>query len=239
MGRYVLLLNTDAFISSDTLRKTVSFMDAHPQCGVLGVKLVSGDGTLLRSFWSFPTPWNVWGAANAGWVQRVFLPGKHRRENISWDYTSALECDWVPGCYYLTRREVIQQVGLFDPRFFLYYEEIDHCRAVRGAGWSVIYYPFTQVVHLVGESARSEAPLDSNRQLAGPLSESELLYFRKHYGILGVLLAVAVTGLNNAITVGMGLFWFRNMARAAVAARHSWKMLKVLAATGLGAHSTR
>ena len=70
------------------------------------------------------------------------------------------ECDWVPGCYYLVRREVIERVGLFDPRYFLYYEEVDHCRAVRQAGWSVIYYPFTQVVHIAGESARVRGAVD-------------------------------------------------------------------------------
>jgi N-acetylglucosaminyl-diphospho-decaprenol L-rhamnosyltransferase len=63
---------------------------------------------------------------------------------MSWDHASVRECDWVPGCYYLVRREVIDRVGLFDPRYFLYYEEVDHCRRVRQAGWSVIYYPFTR-----------------------------------------------------------------------------------------------
>ena len=58
-GRYVLLLNTDAFVGSDTLQKTVDFMDAHPGYGVLGVKLVGRDGSLQPSCRYFPTPWNV------------------------------------------------------------------------------------------------------------------------------------------------------------------------------------
>jgi GT2 family glycosyltransferase len=58
-GRYVLLLNTDAFVSPDTLQKTVDFMDSHPRCGVLGVKLVGLDGLLQPSCRYFPTPWNV------------------------------------------------------------------------------------------------------------------------------------------------------------------------------------
>ena len=63
------------------------------------------------------------------------------------------ECDWVPGCYYLVRREVVDRIGLFDPRYFLYFEEVDHCRRVRQAGWRVVYYPDTQVLHIGGESA--------------------------------------------------------------------------------------
>ncbi len=58
-GRYVLLLNTDAFVEPDTLQKTVEYLDRHSNCGVLGVRLVGEDGSLQPSCRSFPTPWNV------------------------------------------------------------------------------------------------------------------------------------------------------------------------------------
>ena len=58
-GRYILLLNPDAFVSPDTLAKTVGFMDDHPRSGVLGVKLVDENGYLQPSVFRFPTPWNV------------------------------------------------------------------------------------------------------------------------------------------------------------------------------------
>jgi GT2 family glycosyltransferase len=137
-GRYVLLLNTDAFVAPDTLVKTVAFMNINASCGVLGVKLVGADGTLQPSCRYFPTPWNVF-------LQRSglsrFFPNRRLVDDMAWDHASIRHCDWVPGCYYLVRTEVIRQVGLFDPRFFLYYEEVDHCRAVCAAGWQVIYYP--------------------------------------------------------------------------------------------------
>src|SRR5262245_23778385 len=136
-GRYVLLLNTDAFVAPDTLRKTVSFMDVHPHCGVLGVKIVGEDGAPQWSCPVFPSPW---GLNNLRWLWRRCFSGSQVKET-GWDHTSERECDYVLGCFYLTRREVIEQVGLFDPRYFLYFEETDHCRAVRQAGWSVIYYP--------------------------------------------------------------------------------------------------
>src|SRR5262249_21858662 len=163
-GRYVLLLNTDAFIAPDTLQKTVEFMDAHPRCGVLGVKLVGRDGALQPSCRYFPTPWNLF-LASTGLAR--FFHGTRLVDDMSWDHASVRECDWVPGCYYLVRREVIDRVGLFDPRYFLYYEEVDHCRATRQAGWSVVYYPFTQVVHIGGESAATEGRLTrSGRQIS-------------------------------------------------------------------------
>jgi N-acetylglucosaminyl-diphospho-decaprenol L-rhamnosyltransferase len=241
-GRYILLLNTDALVASDTLQKTVEFMDAHPEYGVLGVKLVGPDGKLQPSCRYFPTPWNLFVISNriGEWLSRRFFPGTRLVDDMSWDHASVRECDWVPGCYYLVRREVIDRVGLFDPRFFLYYEEVDHCRAVRQAGWRVIYYPFTQVVHIGGESAKSEPLLTQSAGQILPLHiESQLLYFRKHYGAIGVLVAVFLATLGNVITACGGLARQRDDARRAAAARHAWTMFKLLIDTSLASRATR
>jgi N-acetylglucosaminyl-diphospho-decaprenol L-rhamnosyltransferase len=241
-GRYVLLLNTDAVVASDTLQKTVEFMDAHPRFGVLGVKLVGQDGALQPSCRYFPTPWNLFVVSNrlGGWIGRRFFPGTRLVDDMSWDHASVRECDWVPGCYYLVRREVIERVGLFDQRYFLYYEEVDHCRAVQQAGWSVVYYPFTQVVHMGGESAKSEGLLtQSGRQIPPLQIESQLLYFRKHYGAWGVLAAVLLAMLGDVITACGSLLRRRDDARSAAAARHAWTMVKLLVDTGLASRATR
>lgn len=182
-GHYILLLNTDAFVSDDTLIKTLEYMDTHPRCGVLGVRLIGRDGTLQPSCRYFPTLLNTF-IANSG-LSRLF-PWVRAVDDMNWDHRSTRECDWVPGCYYLVRREVIDQVGLFDPRYFLYFEEVDHCRAVKAAGWSVVYFHDTEVVHIGGESAKSDAKLTAgSRQISALQIESELLYFRKHAGLLG------------------------------------------------------
>jgi N-acetylglucosaminyl-diphospho-decaprenol L-rhamnosyltransferase len=96
---------------------------------------------------------------------------------------------------------VIDQVGLFDPRYFLYFEEVDHCFAAKKAGWDVVFYPHTTVVHLGGESAKSDGAITSSgRQLEALQIESELLYFRKNYGLgtvwSSVLLTVLADGIN-------------------------------------------
>lgn len=195
-GRYALLLNTDAFVAPNTLASTLDYMEAHPECGVLGVRLNGRDGELQPSCRYFPTPLNVFltrtGLARLmPWVQPV--------DDMTWDHASVRECDWVPGCYYLIRREVLDQVGLFDPRFFLYYEEVDHCKRVKEAGWKVVYYPHTSVVHIGGESAKSEGKLTSaGRQISGLQIESELLYFRKHHGLAGLLGHMALVMLGDA-----------------------------------------
>jgi len=190
-GRYVLLLNTDAFIAPDTLRRTVAYMNAHADCGVLGVRLVGRNGALQPSCRYFPTPWNLF-VARAGLSR--WLPVRRPIDDMAWDHASVRECDWVPGCYYLVRREVLDQLGLFDPRFFLYCEEVDHCRRVKAAGWKVVFYPDTTVVHIGGESAQTVGALSAaGRQVSDLQVESELLYFRKHYGWAGLWFHLALT----------------------------------------------
>jgi N-acetylglucosaminyl-diphospho-decaprenol L-rhamnosyltransferase len=236
-GRYVLLLNTDAFVAPDTLTKTVQFIDEHPRCGVLGVKLVNEDGTLQPSCRYFPTPWNTF-LKSTGLAR--FSPRTRFVDDMAWDHASVRECEWVPGCYYLVRREVIEQVGLFDPRYFLYCEEIDHCRAVRKAGWSVIFYPFTQVVHIGGESALSEGALNRvGRQISTLQVESELLYFRKHHGVTGVLAATCLAVLSDTLKACNGLVRHQEWSRASTASRHLWVTFQRLFATGLASRPTR
>jgi len=236
-GRYALLLNTDAFVSADTLVKTVQFMDAHPRCGVLGVKLVGSDGSLQPSCRYFPTPWNVFIQATG--LSR-FFPRSRLVDDMSWDHASIRQCDWVPGCYYLVRSEVIHQVGLFDQRYFIYYEEVDHCRRVKAAGWDVTYFPYTHVVHIGGESAKSQGRLTSSgRQLSAFQIESELLYFRKTYGITGVLAAVALTAIADIISALKFILKGWNVQNAGSAINHIATTLKLLAFTKFGSRPTR
>ncbi len=196
-GEYVLLLNTDAFVAQDTLHKTVAYMDAHPECGALGVKLVGRDGVLQPSCRYFPTPLNIF-LRRTG-LNRL-LPWVRMVDDMGWDHASARNCDWVPGCYLLIRRTVIEQIELFDPRYFLYYEEVDWCLAVKKAGWQIHYFPDTTVVHIGGESAKSDSEITAGgRQIEALQIESELLYFRKNYGVGAVLLNVLLHTLADLI----------------------------------------
>ena len=236
-GRYLLLLNTDAFVAPDTLTRTVEFMDANPDCGVLGVRLVGRDGELQPSCRYFPTPWNVF--LNRTGLAR-FFPRVRMIDEMDWDHASVRECDWVPGCYLLVRRELIDQVGLFDPRFFLYFEELDHCFAARKAGWKVMYYPDTQVVHIGGESAKSDAALTSSgRQIASLQIESELLYFRKNHGVAGVLASVLLTTATDAILLLKHLLKGREAAALPAYWQNVGAVWRLFARTRWGATPTR
>ena len=236
-GRYLLLLNTDAFVSPDTLVKTLNFMKQSPRCGILGVKLVGEDGSLQPSCRYFPTPWNVFLAANG--LGR-FFPHTRLVDDMSSDHGSIRECDWVPGCYYLVRREVIDQIGLFDPKLFLYYEEVDHCCRARQAGWKVTYYADTEVVHIGGESAKTDAALTSaGRQIAALQIESELLYFRKHYGLPGLMASIVLTACSALLAVLKDAFWPGKPGHRSGAREKLAIVLSLLRATRWASQSTR
>lgn len=236
-GRYVLLLNTDAFVEQDSLIKTTAYMDNHPKCGILGARLVGRDGVLQPSCRYFPTPWNNF-LARAGLSK--YFPKAPLVDDMDWDHDATRSCDWVPGCFYLIRREVINQVGLFDPRYFLYYEEVDHCLAAKKAGWEVHYFSGTTVVHIGGESAKSEGELtDSGRQISTLQIESELLYFRKNHGILGVVNAVVLSVAADVILSVKWLLKGRHPSGLAAYAKHAIQVLSVFLRTSWGSRPTR
>ena len=196
-GDYILLLNTDAFVATDTLEKTIQYMHVNPQCGVLGVKLLGREGDLQPSCRYFPTPLNMFVKREG--LHHIF-PTVKLVDDIDWDSNLTQDCDWVPGCYYLVKREVIDKVGLFDPAYFLYYEEVDHCYAVKKAGWKVTYFAETSVVHIGGESAKSVGKVTSSGRQLNKLSvESELIYFRKNYGVLTCVLQISLILLSDII----------------------------------------
>jgi hypothetical protein len=102
----------------------------------------------------------------------------------------AAEIDWVPGAYSIIRAEALESVGYFDPRFFLYYEEVDLCKRIKNAGYSIWYWPDIVVVHIGGESSRQVRSLQLSRtgtQLTLWRMRSMLLYYRKHHGLFAWL----------------------------------------------------
>jgi N-acetylglucosaminyl-diphospho-decaprenol L-rhamnosyltransferase len=240
-GRYVLLLNTDAFVAPDTLSKTVSYMDQNPQCGILGVRLEGRDGVLQPCARYFPTTVNAF-LARIG-LQR-FFKRIQMVDDMDWDHRSIRHCDWVVGCYYLVRKEVIDQIGLFDPRYFLYYEEVDHCFAAKNAGWDVVFYPHTTVVHIGGESAKSEGAItQSGRQLQALQVESELLYFRKNHGLPLCLLHMALSFLADFILttkfVVKALVYRKSLVGVGDPWRHTVLMSTLFFRTGWATRPTR
>ena len=236
-GEFVLLLNTDAFMQPDSLRVALDVMRRHPRCGVVGVRLTGEDGGLQPSCRYFPTPFNVF--LNRTGLARLF-PWVRLVDDMAWDHMGERECDWVPGCFFLVRRAVVGEVGLFDPRYFLYMEEVDLCKRVKEAGWLVMYTGATSTVHLGGESARSDSAItQAGRQISELQIESELLYYRKHSGISGLMSHLLLVHMGDVILAIKNIFRGRGVTAARSCFENGAKVRQVLGLTQWAKNPTR
>jgi len=186
-GRYVVLLNSDAFLCAGSLRAAVEHMERSPQVGLAGGQLTGRDFSLQPSARMFPNLISdifvLTGLAAKFPRSRIF--GRFDR---TWaDPSVPSEVDWVPGAFSIIRAEVLREIGLFDPRFFLYAEEVDLCRRIKKAGHQIWYWPDVRVIHIGGESSRGvDGPEISaaGRQIVRWRMRSTLLYYRKHHGAM-------------------------------------------------------
>jgi GT2 family glycosyltransferase len=208
-GRYVLLLNSDAFIAPGVLENTVSYMDDNPGIGVLGCRLTNPDGTLQPSARMLPGLLNKI-LHTSGLASRFPRSRFFGRVDFSWwDHAAPRSVGWVVGAFFMIRRQVIEEIGSLDERYFLYFEEIDFCRTARRAGWDVVFYPGASVVHLGGQSSAgtSQRRSSSGRQLTSIRITSELRYYRKWSGSLAAALIAGMEISWNAVV------WLRNLFR--------------------------
>jgi hypothetical protein len=184
-GQYLVLLNSDAFLRPGALRLAMEHMDANPRAGLGGARLIGRQEEWQPSARMFPSLINevltITGLSHKYAKSRFF--GRFDR---TWaDAGAAAEVDWVPGAFSIVRADLLRTVGPFDPAFFLYYEEVDLCRRIKSAGYSIWYWPDVVVVHIGGESSRQVKTLSmssSGAQLALWRMRSMLLYYRKHHG---------------------------------------------------------
>jgi GT2 family glycosyltransferase len=203
-GRYVLLLNSDAFLAQGVLDMTIEYMDDHPNIGVLGCKLTDPDGTLQPSARMLPGPVNkmlhITGLAARFSKSRFF----GRVDYTWWDHSEPRTVGWVVGAYFLIRRETMENIGVLDERYFLYFEEIDYCLTARRAGWEVVFYPHAEIVHIGGQSTIKVPGKISakGRQMISIRLTSEFRYYRKMYGWLRLLSIVIIeSGWNATVFV--------------------------------------
>ena len=151
-GRYVLILNADAWLVGDALAQLVAFADEHPEAAMIGPRLTNPDGSLQRSVRGFPT---VWRLATEYFFLRKLAP---RSRLLNAFYGAGFEHDRVRGvevvmgaCMFV-RRDAIAEIGTLDESFFLFSEETDWCYRFAQAGWKVLFFPGAECVHVGGAS---------------------------------------------------------------------------------------
>jgi len=175
-GTYILLLNPDVLLPVGGLERAVAFMEAHPEAGALGVRQVHPEGQLQRSVRGFPTPLAVWWELIA--LSRLF-PGSRffGAYRMTWfDYAHVAEVDQPMGTFLLIRRAAMDQVGLLDEAFPIFFNEVDWCLRCKRAGWKIYFTPEVEIVHYGGASTvqvGAAMAWESRRGLLG--------FYAKHY----------------------------------------------------------
>ena len=216
-GRYVFFLNPDTVVMGDALATMVGTMEEHPDVGVVGPQLRYGDGSLQSSRRRFPTFGSAlfestplaWHWPDNPWARRYRMEdqvagirsqkaGGRGQDEVAADSLDSTgeEVDWLVGAALLTRRIVLDQVGVFDEGYFMYSEELDWCRRVKMAGWRVMYLMSAQIVHYEGKSSEQVVAARHIR-----FQTSKVRYFRKFHGRL------AATALRAFLLAAFAVEW--------------------------------
>ncbi len=208
LGSMFALVNSDALVHPGCLETLAEYLDQHPEVGLVGPRVVGGDGLLQRSCRHLPGVWNTLCRALA--LDRAFggrwifsgyevSPAQHAVLH---------EAAVLSGCFCMARRSAVEQVGGLDERFFFYGEDIDWCRRFKQCGWKLMFVPQATATHFGGGST-SKAPLRYSIEIL----RATLAYWRKHHGGAGEVVCRGLLVLHHGLrllvrsgrrAVGMG-----------------------------------
>ena len=188
-SEYVYLLNPDAEVKDGALRSIVAFLDEHPRCGIAGSRIYNRDGSIQESCGEFDT-WTGAFLRSSAWGEWPFLReyanGASLRE---WGHSNERRVDLAIVAALAIRRSLIDEIGPFDERFFLYHEEVDFAKRAAEAGWETWYVPASEAIHEGMGSARGQYSVEGRKQI------SRRKYWIKHHGVLWyVALVTALVG---------------------------------------------
>ena len=206
-GEFVLLLNPDTLVEEDTFSKCLAFMDAHPDAGALGVKLIDGSGKYLpESKRGFPSPW----VAFCKTVGLSAIFPKSRLFNGYYmgylDPEKSHAVDVLVGAFMFIRRTALDKAGLLDEAFFMYGEDIDLSYRIKAAGFENYYFPDTKIIHYKGESTKK-----GSLNYVRTFYQAMIIFTRKHFS--GSSAGLFIFMLQAAIWLRAGVTLGRNFAR--------------------------
>ncbi|MGB8358343.1 MAG: glycosyltransferase family 2 protein [Bacteroidales bacterium] len=156
-GDFILILNPDTVVEPDSIKVAMTFMQAHPDAGAAGARMVNGDGNFLpESKRGFPSPltsfFRLTGIGKL-FPRSAFFNAYYLGHLSEYEVCKA---DILTGAFMLIRREALDRAGLFDTAFFMYGEDIDLCWRIRKAGFFNYYLPEVRITHFKGRSAMTD-----------------------------------------------------------------------------------
>lgn len=199
-GKYILLLNPDTVLSRNFLEKLFNFIKEFSDCSIAGVKIIDTNDKHQPSSWKKMSLLTVF--------FENLLPYQLSIKLVTKNSTTLTQVENVCGACMLIRRDVFEELGGFDERFFLYYEEIDFCLRANQRGYKVYYNPYVEVVHFASKSSSNHREI-----FFFNLYNNKLLFIRKHYSypfyIVAFILVLIGLSLRAAISFIAGCLSFR------------------------------
>lgn len=176
-GKYILLLNPDTVVGEDTLDKTFSYMEAHPETGGLGIRMFDGRGNFLpESKRGLPSPmvafYKIFGLSALFPKSKRF--GQYHLGHIPEDQTA--EVDILSGAFMMMRKEALVKTGLLDETFFMYGEDIDLSYRIQLAGYNNVYFADSSIIHYKGESTKK-----GSANYVFVFYRAMIIFARKHF----------------------------------------------------------
>ena len=191
-GENVMFINPDTLVEGDFFESREKFLDENPRAGVAGPRIVGVEGDVqltARKELGFVSGF----LGRTSLLTRLFPQSAlvKRLFPAARKLTGPTAVDWISGTCLTVRRQVLEEIGPMDERFFMYFEDTDLCRRAREAGWLVYYLPQVQILHHTGASSRSRP------RAIWTLHKSAFLYPRKHgpHGPLQLYSLLALLGL--------------------------------------------
>ena len=184
-GRYIMILNPDIVLLENVFDKIVEMLDREKDIGMTTVQLRSPDGSLQPGAWRFhelstPLIQRNKFIRNTKWGQAA----NRKFEIKDWDRRDSQAVDWVQGSCLIARRETLDDIGLFDERFFLYFTDVDLCRRAWAAGWRVYYYSEVGAIHYYHRESAQHSGLRALTHKAARLHIKDWLrYLKKYWGV--------------------------------------------------------
>lgn len=197
---YIYILNSDAFPEPGAIRVLAEHLQVHPNVGFVGSRVHGEDGNYHQTAFRFPTIFSEFenGAATGpiSWLLRSYIVAMPEPKE-------ALTVDWLVGASLMVRHSAFAELGGFDERFFLYYEETDLCLRARRSGWLSVYLPQSRVMHI--ESASTG--IKTLSRMPAYWFDSRLWYFTKNHGAIYASIATL------ALLTGTWVARFRRLFR--------------------------
>ncbi len=206
-ARAYLLLNSDTRVGEGAVERLWRALEAAPRAGLIGPRLEGEDGEVQSSCFRAPSPVSeLIDASRTGPLARLLRRWQVAPPPGASPDRSVAGPEWTSFAAVMIRRDVLDQVGLLDEGYFMYYEDVDFCLRARAAGWQIRHEPRARVVHLHSRSSNLGALQRARRRKPPYVYASRARYYRKAYGTGGLLAA------NVLWTVGRGVAWLREVA---------------------------